>query len=435
MQTMRRSLLPLVLAAAALAAPTAAHAGWSAPIAVSSPAQDTSLLGLGADRQDRPALLLDRRVARAGHQLLLRRSATPGRLGPGAATTVATSRNGFEGAGVFAAPGADLAAGWLEIVDGSRRPVVATGPTLAGRQVLAPGPRSTQIMAMAADPHGDATVAFWRYRGSGYQVFAASRPAGGRFGTPQLVGDGKPGFPVVAMGEDGSAAVGWTEADGVHVAERAAGAEAFAPAVTLPGSTEAGLGLALATGEGRTVAAWARGGSAGQVVAAVRTAGQPAWGNPAVLSTPGIRIPRSATPSVVLDGPRTLVAWTQGVPRTVAHDRAALAVRDGGAWSAPVIRAVAAPAHVAGVALTAAAPGRLPLLAITTVRDGARGLQTATPRADGTLGPSRTIPLGAGHELGAAPVVAQGGRHTWLAVDRWDRRARRNQVLLFRATP
>ncbi|MCW2993353.1 MAG: hypothetical protein JWQ18_848, partial [Conexibacter sp.] len=49
---------------------------------------------------------------------------------------------------------------------------------------------------------------------------------------------------------------------------------------------------------------------------------------------------------------------------------------------------------------------------------------------------SRTIPLGgAGYELGAAPVVAQGVHRTWLAVDRWDRRAQRNQVLLFGSTP
>lgn len=431
---MRRSLLPLALAAATLLAPAAAHAGWGAPVAASPPTQDTSLAGLGADRQDRPALLLDRRVARGRDQLLLRRTATGGGLG--AATTVATSRNGFEGAGVFAAPGADLAAGWLEIVRGSRRPVVATGRALADRQVLAPGPRSTQIMAMAADRHGDATVAFWRYQGGGYQVFAASRAAGSRFGTPQLVADGTPNFPVVAMGEDGSAAVGWTESGGVHVAERAAGAAAFAPAVTLPGSAQADFGLGLATGEGRTVATWAQGGSEGHVVAAVRTAGQPAWSNPAVLSAPGIRIPRSATPTVTLDGARTLVAWTQGVPHTVAHDVAAIAVREDGTWSAPLTRGLPAPAHVSQVALAAPAPGRLPLLVLTTLRGGARGLQTATPRADGTLGPSRTIPLGgAGYELGAAPVVAQGVHRTWLAVDRWDRRAQRNQVLLFGSTP
>ena len=75
----------------------------------------------------------------------------------------------------------------MEIINGSRRPVVATGPALADRQVLAPGPRSTQYMALAADARGDAVAAFWRYAGTRYAVCASYRRAGGRFSAARML--------------------------------------------------------------------------------------------------------------------------------------------------------------------------------------------------------------------------------------------------------
>jgi hypothetical protein len=117
-------------------------------------------MGLAVDTDDRPAVLLsDYRLRRA--RLTLRRTDKLGR--PGRSVTVARSINSIGGEGLFAGRGGDLVAGWLEIVNGSRRPVVATGPRLADRQMLAPGPRSTQFMDIVANRRGDAVVAFWRY--------------------------------------------------------------------------------------------------------------------------------------------------------------------------------------------------------------------------------------------------------------------------------
>src|SRR3954453_16055538 len=164
--TMRR-LVPLLLTSAALAAPAGAQAaGWGSGAPVGPPGRYTSSQGLAIQTGDRPAVLTqtyDRHAARRS-ALLLHRAGRPTR-------TVATSRTSFEGAGLAAGPHGELIAAWLEIVGGSRPPVVATGPTLGERQVRAPRPRPTQYLSVAAGARGDAVVAFWRYEGTQFAVW------------------------------------------------------------------------------------------------------------------------------------------------------------------------------------------------------------------------------------------------------------------------
>jgi hypothetical protein len=426
-------LLPAILILL-LAAPTVARADWG-PARPLSPADGNSYVaGLAVDGRERPAVLLETRRSR-GWSLGLRRTDRSGRLG--APVQVAATRNGVEGAGLFAGRGSDLVAGWLEIVNGSRRPVVATGPRLADRQVLAPGPRSTQFMRMAADRRGDAVVAFWRYDAQVYSIYASYRPAGGGFEAPQLLATGNVSNPVVAIDQHGAAAVAWTDRAGAHVAARSAGAGAFDPAVTVPGGRRPASEPGVAIEGGRVVVSWIVGAISGPriVLAAERPSATAPFAAPAAVSADNVRIPHWINPRVSLVGGQALVAWVQGVPHTSTHDRAALAIRTGGgAWQPPILRSVRAPAHVSAVNLLARAPGRPPIVAMTVSRAFRYRLLTASLRADGTLGPSR--PLATGGPAGYTPWLAQGAHHAWLATERTLGTGRHMhlQALLFRSS-
>jgi hypothetical protein len=425
-------ILPVVLIVL-LVTPAVARADWG-PVRPLSPADgDTSVAGLAVDRGDRPSVLLEART-RSGWSLRLRRAGRDGRLG--APVQVAATRNAIEGAGLFAGPGSDLVAGWLEIVNGSRRPVVATGPRLADRQVLAPGPRSTQFMRMAANRRGDAVVAFWRYEGQLYSVYGSYRPAGGRFEPPQLLATGQVSNPAVAIDQGGAAAVTWVDRAGAHVAERRTGASAFDPAAVVPEMRRAASEPAVAIEDGRVVVSWIVGAFEGPrtVLVAERPSASAPFTAPAALSAPGVRIPHWISPSVSLVGGQALVAWVQGVPHTTVHDRAALAIGDGdGAWSKPILRGAAAPRHVYYLSLLGRAPGRPPILAMTTSRAYRFRVQTATLRGDATLAPTRSVPTG---DVGFHPWLAQGPRHAWLAVERTlgSGRGEHRQALLFRSS-
>jgi hypothetical protein len=426
-----RHLAATVVAALAVPA-TAAHAAWRPPQPVSPASADVAMLGVAAPG-DRPAVLLDRRVRGGRHLLQLRRTARAG-AALGAPVTVARARSAFEGAGLAAGTGGDLVAAWLEIVNGSRRPVVATGPRLADRQVLAPGPRSTQILHFAADRRGDAMVTFWRYRATGYEVFAAYRPAGGRFGPAQSLATGTPGWPVAAIADDGSAAVAWAGAGGMLVAERPAGATAFGPPAAVPGSGDADLQPGLAVGAGGALVTWTAPGATRtdrRVLVAQRAPGATTWSAPEQVSRPGAGLPRSGTPSALLDGGQAAVAWIEGDARATSRDHVNVAVRSAdGSWP-PARVARARGTRAVDVALLGPAPGRLPQVLVTTAAaDFRRGLSTTTLREGGSLGPVRPVALGRGAELGRAPLAAQGSRRTWLGLDLWHRSLRRHQALL-----
>jgi hypothetical protein len=407
------------MVAAVLAALAAAHAAWSPPQPVGPAGPDTDAAGVAVSAGDRPAVLTVGASRTGGSTLLLRRAATgTGRFG--APRTVASSRHGIEPGGLYAGAGRDLVAGWLEIVGGTRRPVVATGPDLADRQVLAPGPRSTQFIALAADARGDAVVAFWRYEGSQYAVWASYRPAGGRFSPAQMLVTGNVGNPAVAIDDDGHAVVTWTTDRGVQVADRAAGATAFAAPQDVPGAARPFGQPSVGIHGGRAVVAWGERGSGTdrRIVAAQRTAPQTAFGPAVTLSRPGVRVSGYPTPSVAFDVARPLVAWVEGAPGTVTHDHAAVVTADGpDTWTTAQTRGVSAPEHIVRARLTGAANGRRPLLAMTAQRGARTRTLTLSLRANGDLGPTRTPPS-LGTRSGFFSYAAQGTAHTYLLGER-----------------
>ena len=431
--------LPLVAAVAAvsLLAPSLADAEWGPPRAVTGTGDDAYTLGVAANAQDRPSVLFQNRTRRGRWTLALRRADGSGRLGR--STVVLRGSHQVEGAGLFAGPGRDLVAGWLEIVNRSRRPVVATGSRLQHRQVLAPGPRSTQVLRMAANRRGDAIVAFWRYAGGTYPnfaIYASIRRAGGRFGTPQPVVTANVGNPAVAIDQRGNAVVAWTDRAGVHLAGRRAGAGSFdAPVLVAPADHpegEVGVGI---DGD-HVVAAWTTEDLDGNrtMLVSERTAGT-SFRAPVALSSPAARIPHYPTPSVVVTGSRVLVAWVQGKPFTSADDAAALSVkRHDGSWSAPVLRGVRGPARVYFADLLGPAPGRPPVLGLTVSHGNALTAATTTVRPSDGLG--RVLAPRTGRGGAFRPLMAQGRRHTWLATERivgFRHRVPRKQVLLFRS--
>jgi hypothetical protein len=390
-----------------LAAAPAAQAGWSRPTMLAPAGQQSAVVGLAANDADRPAVLFT--GGRSGHAVLsLRRSDARGRLT--SPRTVATSKNFIEGVGLFAGRGTDLVAGWLQLINGSRRPVVATGPTLADRQVLAPGPRSTQIMDLAANRRGDAAVAFWRYSGEQYSIYAAYRPAGERFGAAQLLVTGFVGDPAVAIGTDGEAVVSWTERTGVFVASRAAGASAFGAAVDVAPTTQTNGDAGVAIDGGRTLVSWVTAPRAGpnSVLVAQRATPTAPFTTPVAVSVPGITAPRQA-PAVVIGGGGAIVAWTQRVDHV---DSAAVAIDPlyDGVWRPPIVRGLGA--SVRRIGLLAAVGDRPALLTMAT---DSRGVQTATIRAGDDLAGSRRPDSGS---RGTSTYVAQGGARTWLATSR-----------------
>ncbi|QEC49993.1 hypothetical protein FSW04_22095 [Baekduia soli] len=413
----RPLLVSVVLTASVLALPAGARAAWGPPVAISPAGQDVSAAALAVDDGGRPAVLLEARGRGAATTLRLRRGTARGGLT--APATVTSSPHIIESAMLFTGRGSDLVAGWLDIVNGARRPVVATGSRLADRQVLAPGPRSTQFLALAADRRGDAAVAFWRYSGNVYSVWAAYRLAGGRFGAAQQLAVGRVGNPVVAVGPGGEAVVAWGTPEGLQVAERTAGATAFATPSQLPTASsplsEPGVGIA----GGHVVLAWVTGTAGGGrslVAAESAAAGSPPAAPVAIDPGASSLPPRPGAPTVTVQPGRSLVAWVRGPRGSTARDTGALAVSTTpGTWGA--VQRLAAPgrAHAGAADLTAPAPGRPPILALTTQQGARSGVATANLRADGTLGPRR-VPVAGPVRPGAR--VAQGGGRAWLAATR-----------------
>jgi hypothetical protein len=420
--------LPFALLLVLLGLPAVARADWTVPVPVTPVMDNGSLFGAAAPA-DVPAVLVTRRV-RAGHYVLELRRAVRARGPLRAPVTVASSEHSFFGANGTSSlgggpAGGDLSAAWLQLINGVRRPVVATGPQLADRQVLTgAGSRNTQVMAYASNRLGDAVVAFWRYAGKGatsYEVLASYRHAGQAFGTPQLVATGSPGFPVVTIGEGGGAAVGWSTPQGFAVAEhldRDEAAGGFAPSAVVPGSAGAGEALALAEGDnGRAVAAWTVRGKPGGVLVSRRAPGSGAWGNPITLNTSGVAVRAALPPGLAVDRDQTEVAWTETTGAKPSHDVVRYAVGRGSAWDAsatpidPGLRGRTVRAQLVAPAL-----GRPALLVASAFN--VHRIATATVRPDGTLGPERTIMFPSAAPLFAWPLAAQGSGSTWLAFER-----------------
>jgi hypothetical protein len=409
-----------VLAAAVLGLvllPGAARADWGSPIALAPAGQSRELLALAAADGDRPVVLLQHRVGARAAAVTLRTGDAAGRMGP--ERTVATPAHELQTATLASGAGGDLVAGWIEKIDGIDQAVVVSGPRLAHRQLLTlpSGPRKTESLILRADRRGDAVVAVWRPRGAGYEVWATYRPAGGRFGTPQLLAAGAEQQMAAAIDEHGAATVGWQQGKQVEVAQRPAGAIAFGAPVPTPARPRTDSEFTLAAAGGRTVLAWAAGNHLAQAVAVSE---QPRPGQPfaaaQILTAPGQRLPSWSAPRVAISGARTLVAWIQMRDR-IGTEHAALAVQDGdGAWTKPRAAGVPAPSHVIACDVLPGPSGRPPLLAVMTSRTLRNSGGTATVRPDGNLSPLR-LPSGAA-DIGSFPLVAQGAHHAWMGVRR-----------------
>jgi hypothetical protein len=296
---------------------------------------------------------------------------------------------------------------------------VATGPTLADRQVLAPGPRSTQYLSFAADARGDAVVAFWRYEGTQFAVWASYRPAGGRFSAAQRLATGDLDNPHVAIEDDGSASVVFGDEHGVRVVDHAPAATAFTAPQALPGAGRPISDAAVARSGGRTTIAWVgtATGGAPSVLVSDRLGAGAAFSAPVGLSAASVRLRRDPPPAVAFDGDRALVSWVEGTAGTSTHDQAALATSTApGRWEPVQTRGVTAPTHVAVTRLTSGAHGRRALLVMTTQRGGQYRTLTASVRADGTLGPTRA-PAALARSSTYFAYAAQGVRHTYVLAD------------------
>jgi hypothetical protein len=409
-----------VLAAALLGLvllPGAARADWGSAIPLAPAGQPRELLALAAADGDRPVVLLQHFTGPRATAITLRTGSASGRMGP--ERTVAAPAHLIQTAALATGAGDDLVAGWIEKIDGVDQAVVVSGPRLADRQLLTlpSGPRTIESMILRTDRRGDAVVAFWRLHVAGYEVWTSYRPAGGRFGTPQLLTSGAEQQMAAAIDEHGAATVGWLQGKQVEVAQRPAGSIAFGTPMPTPARPRTYSELTLAAAGGRTVLAWAAGNHLAQSVAVSE---QPRPGQPfaaaRILTAPGQRVPSWSEPRVAISGARTLVAWIQMRDR-IGTEHAALAMKDGdGAWTKPRAVAVPAPSHVIACDVLPGPSGRPPLLAVMTSRAMRSSGGTATVRPDGSLSPLR-LPAGA-VGIGSFPLVAQGAHHAWMGVRR-----------------
>jgi hypothetical protein len=412
MLSLRSATVGAVMTVALL--PGAARADWGHAIPLSPAGQPRELLALAADG-DRPVVLLQRRTGPRATTITLRVGDASGRMG--VERTIARPAHEIEAATLAAGAGGDLVAGWVEKVDGVDRAVVASGPRLAAHQLLTlpSGPREVERVVLRVNRRGDAVLALWRWRARAYEAWATYRPAGGRFGAPQLLASGLDERGAAAIDERGAATVGWARAGHVEVATRAAGAPAFGPPIATPALPRTYTDFALASAGGRTVLTWQAGNGKAQ---AIQVSEQPdptaPFGAPTTLTTPGRRVPSTSAPRVLITGNRTLVTWIQLRAR-IGSEHAALAVRTGAApWSPARTVGVAAPSHVIESDLVAGPAGRPPLLTLMTSRRLRNSGGTATIRPDGTLSPLR-LPAGAA-DIGSFPLIAQGTHHTWMGV-------------------
>ena len=166
---------------------------------------------------------------------------------------------------------------------------------------------------VATGADGTTTAVWQRYNGANTIVQAATRPAGGTFGTPvDLSTPGQDaGYPDVAIAPDGTTTAIWQRYNGsntiVQAATRPAGGTFDTPVdLSTPGQNA--FQPQITTGpDGTTTAVWRRFDGANTIVqAATRPAGG-AFGTPVDLSTPG----ESAYEPAVATGPdgTTTAVW------------------------------------------------------------------------------------------------------------------------------
>lgn len=183
---------------------------------------------------------------------------------------------------------------------------------------------------------------------------AVQEPGASTFGTPQLVTDAattaskRENVRDLAVGADGTIAVGYLAEQGaMMVARRAGGASSFDAAVKVNGTRSGGFGAqssgaALAVdGRGRITAAFDTGGvsTSGTVFVTQQATSGGAFSDPVGLAMPDGRYARGVSLAVSAGGDAVL-AWADGgIGSAPRHMRVVAVTRAGvdGAWSAPEV--------------------------------------------------------------------------------------------------
>jgi hypothetical protein len=214
-------------------------------------------------------------------------------------------------------------------VQASSRPA---GGTWSAPQYLSVGGQDTAFPEVALDAAGNAVAVWELYETPSAIVQAASRPAGGPWGSPQdLTASGQsPDVPELALDRAGNAVAVWQSADGIiRAAARPAGGGWNLPQeISLPGNA-ADAKVAIDPG-GNAIAVWERFDGSNYVVqAGRRVAG--IWAPPENLSATG---QDAFLPDVALDPFGNAVAvWTRSNGSAAVVQAALRPV--GGGWAPP----------------------------------------------------------------------------------------------------
>lgn len=241
------------------------------------------------------------------------------------------------GAQVVLDPGGNAVAVWEGLdgssftyrVQASSRPA---GGTWSAPRYISVGGQDADRPQVALDAAGNAVAVWELYEGSGAIVQAASRPAGGSWGSPQdLSASGQiPDAPELALDPAGNAVAVWPSLDGIiRAATRPAGGGWSLPQdISLPGNA-ADPKVAIDPG-GNAIAVWERFDGSNYVVQARRrVAGT--WSSPEDLSATG---QNAFLPDVAFDPFGNAVAVWKRSNGSVAIVQAALRPVAGG-WAPP----------------------------------------------------------------------------------------------------
>ena len=203
---------------------------------------------------------------------------------------------------------------WREIDDEGEavraRVRTAAGTWEPARRVSAPAPH-TEGPAVAMDREGNAAAVWHSWAGGDASVFAAVRPAGGSWTTPeQLSPPGLAGFKADVAVAAGRAVVVWAAVEGglsiVQTTSRMIGSGGWLPAETISSGTSHAYTPRIALSDtGSAVAVWRWWRSGYFVIQAALRSPDGSWSAPEDLSAPG---EDSRPPRVAMDAAGAAVA-------------------------------------------------------------------------------------------------------------------------------
>ncbi len=162
----------------------------------------------------------------------------------------------------------DFAVSWGEW-DGSRDSAVASVFTPQGgwgpETYLANGPGNSGPAIPSLDGAGDALVAYWLWDGMHYDDYAVTKPAGGAWGTPTLLGVSDTTQVTSALDYRGNGFVAWTQYNGYGydiVARRYLASQGWLPASVINSpapampATDTGSPILAVDGHGNGMLGW-----------------------------------------------------------------------------------------------------------------------------------------------------------------------------------